>query len=256
MTYAKVLRHLLAGYTPRVEDLYLLEPFQVATLPDRAPATGMAAVLHADPLLRSVLSRKSPEFEVWAEELLQEHGPTAGDTSDLLWEIADLLVSVADAATMDTASGDVGIEAISECAHLHGTVIDVGAGTGRLAIAAARYADVVYAVEPVGRLRAWIRSYAERIGLDNVYVVDGFLDQLPFPPGSVDVVMTRRALGWRPNAEMKEVDRVLAPGGGAVHLTGLPVTSGEDDLHRLFEATGYRMAPYQDLGTWSRRYVK
>ena len=256
MAYAKVLQHLLAGFTPRVEDLYLLEPFQVGTLPDRAPAPAMAAVLHADPLLRSILSRKHPDFEAWAQTLLDEHGPTAGTKAELLWEIADLLVSVADPATMDAASGDVGIEAVTECAQLRGTVIDVGAGTGRLAMAAAAYADVVYAVEPVGRLRGWIRSNAERMGLTNLYVVDGFLDRLPFPDGSVDVVLTRRALGWRPNAEVKEVDRVLAPGGGAVHLTGLPVSSGEDDLHRLFEASGYRMAPYRDLGTWSRRYVK
>jgi SAM-dependent methyltransferase len=256
VAYAKVLRHLLARYSPSVEDLYLLEPFQVASLPDRAPAAAMAAVMHGDPLLRSLLSRKDPGFAEWAQGILDEHGPTAGTTDELLWEIADLLVAVADPSTMDSASGDVGIEAITECQHLHGVVVDVGAGTGRLAMAAARHADVVFAVEPVGRLRDWIRSSADRMGLTNVYVVDGFLDKLPFRDDSVDVLITRRALGWRPNAELREVDRVLAPGGGAVHLTGLPVSSGEDDLHRLFEATGYRMAPYRDLGAWCRRYVK
>jgi predicted RNA methylase len=41
------------------------------------------------------------------------------------------------------------------------TVIDVGAGTGRLSFVAARQGALVFAVEPVGNLREYLRSKAK-----------------------------------------------------------------------------------------------
>ena len=58
-------------------------------------------------------------------------------------------------------------------------VLDVGAGSGRLAFAAARKAKSVYASEPVDRLREFMRDKIRKEGIQNVTVLDGTCDRLP-----------------------------------------------------------------------------
>lgn len=74
-------------------------------------------------------------------------------------------------------------------------MLDVGAGSGRLTFAAAEKAAFVYASEPVGTLREFMRDKIAEEGIRNVRVLDGFADSLPFPDDTFDVVMSGHVVG-------------------------------------------------------------
>jgi ubiquinone/menaquinone biosynthesis C-methylase UbiE len=78
-------------------------------------------------------------------------------------------------------------------------VLDVGAGTGRLAfIAAEEGARAVFAVEPVANLREFMRRKAIHKGTSNLYPQDGIITCLPFPDHFVDVCTAGHVFGDDP----------------------------------------------------------
>lgn len=82
--------------------------------------------------------------------------------------------------------------AVTDVVQVDGAVvIDAGAGTGRVTLAVAPVAGHVFAVEPVGTLRRYLRDRASREGIPNVYVVDGFLHAIISPGLDVKVVQIR-----------------------------------------------------------------
>ena len=100
------------------------------------------------------------------------------------------------------------------------TVLDVGAGSGRLAFAAAEKAAWVYASEPVGTLRAFMRERCAREGIAHVRVLDGLVTALPFPDDTFDVVMSGHVVGDDLDAELAELTRVCRPGGWLLDCPG------------------------------------
>ena len=98
---------------------------------------------------------------------------------------------------------------LAEGAPLDQAVIDAGAGTGRVAFSVAPFAGHVFAVEPVGTLRRFMRERAVELGIGNVFVLDGLLRDIPLPTGSADVLLTCQAIGWALADELAEIERVL-----------------------------------------------
>jgi SAM-dependent methyltransferase len=256
--YGERLRQLFPSLAPRVADLYLLEAHQVAGLPGRAPAAELAAVLHAHPALRTHLETRHSPIEPSLADLLARHGRLTNGalaTAEelLLWEIA---YQRAPEACDEVARRDWDPTSITNLVDVHrATVIDAGAGTGLVAFSLAREARTVFAVEPVASLRAYMRSRAARLGLGNVYAVDGMLDAIPLPPGTADVLVTCRAIGWDLAAELAEVERVLRPDGIALHLVGRPWPAPEGDpLHLALTGAGYTADAYDAGSTRLCRY--
>ena len=87
-------------------------------------------------------------------------------------------------------------------------VVDVGAGTGRLAALVARLGHAVVAVEPDPGMRAVAGpALAGR-------VLAGAAESLPLPDASVDAVLAGQAWHWfDASRTVPEVARVLRPGG-------------------------------------------
>ena len=89
-----------------------------------------------------------------------------------------------------------------------GRVVDLGAGTGRLATAVAALGHDVVAVEPDDGMRA----VAEQALPGRT--VAGSAEAIPLPDRSVDAVVAGQAYHWfDPARALPEIARVLRPGG-------------------------------------------
>lgn len=99
-------------------------------------------------------------------------------------------------------------------------VLDVGAGNGRLAFAAAEQAREVYAVEPVETLRAYMIDRARREGVTNLRVTDGLATYLPYPDSMFDIVMSGHVVGDDYEGELAELTRVVKDGGWLIDCPG------------------------------------
>ena len=104
------------------------------------------------------------------------------------------------------------------------TVVDIGAGTGTLSLAAlARWPEVrVTAVDPARRLLEMAESSARAAGVgDRLSVEVGEAARLPLPNASVDAAMSSFVIQLIPSraAGVREAFRVLRPGGFFVCLT-------------------------------------
>jgi ubiquinone/menaquinone biosynthesis C-methylase UbiE len=140
--------------------------------------------------------------------------------NELLWEIADLIIYSKYPEIYDAnVEFPWDIDEIVPPQNLQGkAVIDAGAGPGKLSFLLAQYAKTVFAVEPVGGFRRFMKEKIKNVELVNLFVVDGVLDSLPFPDSSIDYLFTSNAIGWNIGAELCEIERVLKPNGCAIHL--------------------------------------
>lgn len=261
--YADYLRGLFVELNPVVDDLFLLGAHEISQLPERAPRPELAAVLAAHPRLRRYLANRHPPIEAFLSEVLEEHLSSGGDIARaedaLVWELADLIVYQRAPALYDEKVRRLWTnDALEEAGPLEGKVIvDAGAGTGQVAFAVAPVAATVFAVEPVATLRAYMREKARDEGLTNVFVLDGVLDAMPLPADSVDVLLTRNAIGWALDSELVEIERVVRPGGTALHLAGMPYPAEEGAPHHAgLLAAGYEERPYRDGEAQNRKYFK
>ena len=108
-------------------------------------------------------------------------------------------------------------------------VVDLAAGTGKLTRALVAFGFDAVAVEPQEPLRAVL---ADKVGTARVR--DGVAEQIPLEEGSVSAVMIADAFHWfdRPRA-LREIWRVLKPGGGLALFNTVPDWSGASWAHDL-----------------------
>lgn len=123
------------------------------------------------------------------------------------------------------------------------TVLDVGAGTGKLTRLLVPSGARVVAVEPVAEMRALI---------EGVEAVDGVAESLPFPDASADAVTVAQAFHWFDvDRALAEIRRVLKPGG---HLVLVWNSRDLDDpLQRAVEdllGPLRELVPAQQSGSW------
>ncbi len=117
-------------------------------------------------------------------------------------------------------------------------VLDIGAGTGQATLRCAPYAERVFALEPVGVLREYIERRVSAHGFHNVTTLDGILERAPLTDGAVDVaVLTNGSFGWKPDEELREIDRVVSPGGTALMLA--PCRPSDVDIVDRIRRAGY-----------------
>jgi SAM-dependent methyltransferase len=94
------------------------------------------------------------------------------------------------------------------------TVLDLGAGTGKLTrVLAARYAKVI-ALEPLSELRAILEELVPQ-----AETLPGVAEAIPLDDASVDAVFTGQAFHWFANDDaVAEIARVLRHGGVLARL--------------------------------------
>ena len=114
------------------------------------------------------------------------------------------------------------------------TVVDVGAGTGKLSRALLGSGAEVLAVEPLANMRAHIAA--------PVRALDGTAESIPLPDASADAVTVAQAFHWfDAEAALSEIHRVLRPGGALALLWNTPLAG--DACNQAIEAI---IAPYRD----------
>jgi SAM-dependent methyltransferase len=92
----------------------------------------------------------------------------------------------------------------------HRTVVELGSGTGKFTRALARLGAARVAVEPTGGMR----DVFARV-VPDVPVLDGTAEAIPLPERFADAVVCAQAFHWfRPRPALREIRRVLRPGGG------------------------------------------
>lgn len=97
------------------------------------------------------------------------------------------------------------------------TVLDLGSGAGFDAILAALQAGergTVIGVDMTPAMVSKARANAEQLGIQNVEIREGYLEELPVESESIDVVISNGVINLCPDkdAVFAEVFRVLKPG--------------------------------------------
>jgi SAM-dependent methyltransferase len=132
------------------------------------------------------------------------------------------------------------------------TVLDVGAGTGKLTRAVVPTGAKVLALEPVEAMRQHLAA-----ALPDVEILDrGTAEEVPLPDGSVDAVVCAQAFHWFRGAEaLAEFHRVLREGGGL----GLLWNNRDESMGWVAELTRI-IDPYESgvprerYGLWRRAF--
>lgn len=247
------------------DALLLLEKVQIKWLVDCMPSDELAMALHANPVVKWYLVNKCPERREKIAELgLRVEGgcgPERVREAELrvLGSIADWLVYLVDPESYDRQPflGWDDKELLSLADFAGKTVLDIGAGTGRLAFAAAAAAKTIYCIEPVGNLRDRIKAKAREKGLGNVYAVDGLITEMPFPAGFAEIVMGGHVFGDELEAEFRELWRVTKPGGTVILCPGN--VDRDNEVHAFLTGKGFEWARFEEPGDglkrkyWKRR---
>jgi SAM-dependent methyltransferase len=141
------------------------------------------------------------------------------------------------------------------------TLVDIGTGTGTVALAALRRwgrADVI-GVDPARRLLELAEADARRLGVATRFRARvGDAGSLPVPDASVDVAVSSFVLQLTPNraAAVREAFRVLRAGGVFTHLTWLvdPTPWEPDDVF-VDALDALRIDPPERSGEGDRSYT-
>ena len=242
------------------KTVLLLERDQLGWLPGWLPEPELGIALRANPAVAWFLRHKNPAIRDWVETVLsaapEDSSPGEVRQAErcVLESMNDLVCYAVDPAAYDRLPF-LGWDS-NELARLvdfrQKLVADIGAGTGRLALIAAREgARAVFAVEPVGNLRVHLAARARAAGVSNVFPVDGLITRLPFPDDFLDVVMGGHVFGDDPEEESAEMMRVAKPGGMIVLCPG--GVDEDDARHAFLVAEGFAWSRFEQPGDGLKR---
>jgi len=231
--------------------LLMLEKIQIQWMPG-VPEREFALALQANPIVAWYLRHKCPELSAWFDQLENLYIASFNDKQvydaeqKVMQTINDWLVYVIDPEIYDRQPFlNWDSRELTDLTDFSDKIVaDIGAGTGRLTMAVAPLARFVFAIEPVGNLRSYLRDKARASGCHNVYVMDGLATEIPFPDHYFDITMGGHVFGDAPEAEIQEFERVTVPGGQVILCPGNPDI--DNAAHQVLIERQYRFARFEE----------
>lgn len=233
--------------------LLLLEQVQLSWLPGWLPERELRVALKANPVVEWYFRHKCPQINEWLDQVMAVNDNTSFSPDEIrqvevevIASMTDLMIYAVDPAVYDAQPFlDWDPNELLCLADFTGkTVIDIGAGTGKLTLLAAERANVVFAVEPVANLRNYLKQKAKSRDLRNVYPVDGLITDIPFPPEFADITMAGHVFGEYLEREYQELQRVTKPGGMVI------LCPGNNDLdnatHKYLISHGFEWSRFEE----------
>jgi len=143
-----------------------------------------------------------------------------GGPADAVFGSALYDESEADGATADAVAASLGCGVPTAVADLHEgeTVLDLGSGAGADVLISARRVGAsgkAIGLDMTDEMLALARANAAAAGVTNVEFVKGYLEEIPLPDASVDVVISNCVINLAGDKRrvLAEAARVLRPGG-------------------------------------------
>ncbi len=243
--------------------LTLLEEVQLSWLPNLGQRRELAITLRANPNVAWFIRHKCPSLTHWLDELFtefaHERAPSPAELHQLeqavISSMEDWIVYVTEPEAYDRQQfnqwDDQELLGLTNFAGK--VVLDIGAGTGSQTFRVAPHARTVFAVEPIGNLRKFLRERAKERGLDNVYVVDGLITRIPFPNGFADILVGGHVFGDEMPEELAEMRRVVRPGGLIILCPGNNDNDGPE--HQWLLKQGFAWSRFLEPDThWVRKH--
>lgn len=170
------LKDIFQGIELEVEDLFLLEAFQIRKLQQYALKRELVAILHAYSEIQRFLITKDPTVSPFITKIMDEYGAAENQEhlnefiDQVIWDhaIGQWLIQNKYPEEFDLLgkAGIWNLDEISSITPLNGKiVIDVGVGTGNIAFTVVEESEVVLAIEPVTSLREFMRKKQDRMEL-------------------------------------------------------------------------------------------
>ncbi len=247
--------------------IMLLDELHLHYLSQEEPREDIAFIFKAYPHIAWYICNKMPELAAWVNMLTQmvANEPLPSNMDSL---IGDVMESIEDWIIYVTTPDDYHRQSFNEwdeneltslTDYSGKTVVDIGSGTGKQAFAVAPFAKSVYCVEPVWNLRRFLKQRAEKEGINNIYIIDGVIEDLPFAPSFADVTISGHVVGEDIPSEISAMERITKPGGMIILCPGN--NDADNDNHSQLLELGYSwskfLEPGEDFGGgYKRKYWK
>lgn len=253
----------LSNFDFRVVTLF--DPIQLQWMYEWKDQRAIGLLMNKYPTVAWYLKQVSPTLGSKFRQLEQTHVEAIDDQilqdmeKALINSMEDWIIYVTDPDIYDRLSFNrwQDTELLSITDFSGKTVIDIGSGTGSQLFRVAPYTKVVFAVEPIRHLRHYLREKAKAKSLENVYVLEGLMTQIPLPDAFCDIVVSGHVFGDEPMSEYAEMDRIVKQGGMIILMPGN--NDADNERHNFLVEKGFSwdrfFEPGPDAGHgWKRKY--
>ena len=252
-----------------IDVILLLEEFHLKYIQNYDLLKEFAIVFQSNPHIEWFVRNKAPELNQWIDDLLHKYKEDKTYSKEelreielkIIYNLEDWIIYVLspdDYHNQPFNSWDEN-ELLGITNWGNKIVVDIGSGTGKQAFIVAPYVKYLYCVEPVSNLRKYLKNEAKKLKYNNIYVMDGLIDSIPFEDEFADITMCGHVLGDSLDVEINELERITKKDGMVIACPGN--IDKDNEQHKYLTERGYNwkrfLEPGEVIGSgYKRKYWK